>query len=228
MKTEVRLTVAAIAATLPLLSASAAQTINFGPAPLGPPDGLIADGYAGFDWHGATNDERLDASYHSTCGAGGCTGDGYTSAWITEMSRPAAFDLLSMSTQSLFADLPCCNSVVTFETVISGYYNGNLVKTLTEEGQNWGENDLTINMDGVNDIKFSTTSTFETYYGPGIAPSFITYPDITLVTQMKVDNVAGAAKAPELNPTTTASALTLLLGSLLVIRGRPARRSYEY
>jgi hypothetical protein len=58
----------------------------------------VPDGYAGFDWHGATNDEVLDASYHSTCGII-CTGDGYTSAWITEMSRPAAFDLLSMKTQ---------------------------------------------------------------------------------------------------------------------------------
>ena len=55
MNTELRLTVAAIAATLPLLSAGAAQTINFGPNRGLPAGGTVPDGYAGFDWHGAMN-----------------------------------------------------------------------------------------------------------------------------------------------------------------------------
>ena len=41
-----------------------------------------------------------------------------------------------------------------------------------------------------------------------------------MVTQMTVDNFTGVAKAPEMDPAATASAARLLLGSLLVIRGR--------
>jgi hypothetical protein len=57
MKTELRLTVAAIAATLPLLCANASQIINFGPSL---PAGTVPDGYAGFNWHGADNADLLD------------------------------------------------------------------------------------------------------------------------------------------------------------------------
>ena len=91
MKREFRLTVAAIGATLPLLGAGAAQTITFGPsATFSPTTGTVPDGYAGFDWHGATNDVVPDfdpEDIYQTL---------YTSASITEMSRSAAFDLDSI------------------------------------------------------------------------------------------------------------------------------------
>ena len=47
-----------------------------------------------------------------------------------------------------------------------------------------------------------------------------------MVTQMKVDNFSGVARAPEMDPAATASAVTLLLGSLLVIRGRRQKMQY--
>ena len=224
MKREFRLTVAAIGATLPLLGAGAAQTITFGPsATFSPTTGTVPDGYAGFDWHGATNDVVEDLVLSDL---GTDLAFQYTSASITEMSRTAAFDLDSITTVASY--LPGFHEIPTFSTVISGYYNGTLVKTVTEEqNPGYGGGKLAINMDGVNDIKFATTQSIATYYYEG-PPSFASYPYVTLVSQMSVDNFSGAAKAPEIDPTATASALTLLLGSLLVIRGRPARRSYQY
>ncbi len=149
MQMELRLTVAAIAATLPLLSAGAAQTINFGPAPLGPPDGIIADGYAGFDWHGAQNDVFFDQ-----------TSTGFGSAYITEMSRTSAFDLLSMVVSPLSSSLPSPGEISNLTTTISGYFNGTLVQTLTETYSAIATgNPLTLNMVGVNDVKFTTIDT---------------------------------------------------------------------
>jgi hypothetical protein len=214
MKREFRLTVAAIGATLPLLGAGAAQTITFGPsATFSPTTGTVPDGYAGFDWHGATNDVVSDLGTDLEWG--------YTSASITEMSRTAAFDLDSMTTVASY--FPEDHELPSFSTVISGYYNGTLVKTVTEEQTSYyGGGNMAINMDGVNDIKFATTISILTYYYEG-PPSLVSYPYVTLVSKMSVDNFSGAAKAPEIDPTATASALMLLLGSLLVIRGRPAR-----
>ena len=208
MQMELRLTVAAIAATLPLLSAGAATTINFGPAPLGPPDGVIADGYAGFDWHGAQNDVFFDQ-----------TSTGFGSAYITEMSRTSAFDLLSMVVSPLESSLPSPGEISNLTTTISGYFNGTLVQTLTETYSAIATgNPLTLNMVGVNDVKFTTIDTRTELDVPG-NPTVIG-PDLTMVTQMTVDNFIGTAKAPELDPAATASAITLLLGSLLVITGR--------
>ena len=211
MQTELRLTVAAIAAILPLLSAGAATTINFGPAPLGPPDGVIADGYAGFDWHGAQNDVFFRRS------------TGFGSANITEMSRTSAFDLLTMVVSPLSSSLPSPGEISNLTTTISGYFNGTLVQTLTETYSAIATgNPLTLNMVGVNDVKFTTIDTRTELDVPG-NPT-VTGPDLTMVTQMTVDNFTRTAKAPELDPAATASAITLLLGSLLVITGRRPKR----
>jgi hypothetical protein len=74
-------------------------------------------------------------------------------------------------------------------------------------------------MDGVNDIKFKTTEINTRFGQPGV----FTSPDFTLVSQLSVGNFV--AKAPEMDPATAASALTLMVGGLLVIRGRRATRS---
>jgi hypothetical protein len=214
MKTELRLTVAAIAAALPLLSAGASQTINFGTQPglpSYPPGGTVPDGYAGFDWHGAQNDV-----YYALSGS-----NGFDSAYITEMSRTAPFDLDSMFQVALDSDVPSPFETSVLTTTISGYLNGALVETLTETFPWFDAGKLTLNMDGVNDVKFSTVETLTELDTPG-HPSF-TGPDLTMVTQMTVDNYTGVAKAPELDPASTASAVTLLFGSLLVIRGRRAK-----
>jgi hypothetical protein len=204
MQMELRLTVAAIAATLPLLSAGAATTINFGTQPGLPAGGTVPDGYAGFDWHGA-----LNGVYY--------TGD-FESAYITEMSRTSAFDLDSVVLTVLASDTPSPFETSVLTTTISGYLNGTLVETLTETYPWFAAGKVTLNMVGVNDVKFSTVDTFTELDLPGNPTS--TGPDLTMVTQMTVDNFIGTAKAPEIDPAATGSAITLLLGSLLVIRGR--------
>jgi hypothetical protein len=207
MQMELRLMVAAIAATLPLLSAGAAQTINFGPSS-GLPTGTVPNGYAGFDWHGAQNDVFFDQ-----------TSTGFGSAYITEMSRTSAFDLDSMVVSPLESSLPSPGEISNLTTTITGYLNGTLVETLTETYSAIATgNPLILNMDGVNDVKFKTVETLTELDVPG-HPSF-TGPDLTMVTQMKIDNFSGVARAPEMDPAATASAVTLLLGSLLVMRGR--------
>jgi hypothetical protein len=210
MKTELRLTVAAIAAALPLLSAGASQTITFGPSS-GLAPGTVPNGYAGFNWHGALNDVYYDQ-----------TSTGFGSAFITEMSRTSAFDLDSMIVSPLESSLPSPGETSVLTTTISGYLNGTLVETLTEKYSAIATgNPLILDMDGVNDVKFKTVDTLTELDLPG-NPS-ITGPDLTMVTQMTVDNFSGVTKAPELDAATTASAVTLLFGSLLVIRGRRAK-----
>jgi opacity protein-like surface antigen len=200
MKAELRLTLAAIVATLPLMSANAAQTLNFGP---NLPSGTVPDGYAGFDWHGAQNDVFADT-----------TPSFFGSLFITELSRTAPFDLNSMVVQELNSDAPSIGETSNNTTTISGYLNGTLVDTLTESYAFGGGTLLTLNMDDVNDVKFTTTNT-RTVSG---LPVVIRSPDLTLISQLTVDNVV--AKAPEIDPATAASGLTLLLGGLLVISGR--------
>jgi hypothetical protein len=63
-------------------------------------------------------------------------------------------------------------------------------------------------------VKFTTTN-IRTVSG---LPVVIRSPDLTLVSQLTVDNVV--AKAPEIDPATAASGLTLLIGGLLAISGR--------
>ena len=200
MKTELCLTLAAIVATLPLISANAAQTLNFGPSL---PPGTVPDGYAGFDWHGAQNDVFADT-----------TPSFFGSLFITELSRTAPFDLNSMVVQELNSDAPSIGETSNNTTTISGYLNGTLVDTLTESYAFGGGTLLTLNMDDVNAVKFTTTNT-RTVFG---LPGSITGPDLTLVSQLTVDNVV--AKAPEIDPATAASGLTLLIGGLLAISGR--------
>jgi hypothetical protein len=200
MKMEIRLTVAAVAALLPLIAANASQTINFGP---GLPAGTVPDGFAGFEWHGAQNDVFADT-----------TSSFFGSAFITEMSAPAAFDLDTITVQNLNSDTPSPGDTTAFTLVVSGFLNGALVQTATENYGFGGLNQFSLNLDGVNDIKFTTT---EINTRSGVSGVF-TSPDLTLVSQMTVDKFA--VKAPEIDAATAASAVTLLIGSILVIRGR--------
>jgi opacity protein-like surface antigen len=198
MKKELGLTLAAMIATLPL--ANAAQTIDFGS---NLPTGTVANGYAGFDWHGAQNDVFADT-----------TPSFFGSAFITEFSRTAPFDLNSMVVQELNSDAPSIGETSSNTTTIFGYLNGTLVDTLTENYAFGGGTLLTLNMDDVNEVKFDTTNV-RTVFGQ---PVIIRTPDLTMVSQLTVDNVV--TKAPEIDPSTAASALTLLIGGLLVITGR--------
>jgi hypothetical protein len=204
MKTELGLTLAAIVATLPLLSANAAQTLDFGP---NLPTGTVPDGYAGFDWHGAQNGVFF-------------TTNDFGSLFITELSRTAPFDLNSLVVQELNSDVPSPGETSNFTTTISGYLNGTFVQTLTKNYPWAGGTLLTLNMDGVNDVKFATNNVRTSDALPGT----ITNPDFTFVSRMTVDNFTGVTKAPEIDPASAASALTLLIGGLLVFTDRRPKR----
>ena len=197
MKTELGLTFAAIVATLPLLSA--AQTLEFGP---NLPTGTLPDGYAGFDWHGAQN-----GVFYST--------NDFADLYLTEMSRAAPFDLNSLVVRELISGFPSPGETSNYMTTISGYLNGTLVQTFTENYA-WGSDPLlTLNMDGVNDVKFATTNIRTSDAFPGT----ITTGDLFMVGQLTVSN--SVTMAPEMDPATAASAFTLLIGGLLVMTGRP-------
>ena len=202
MKMELRLTVTALAAALPLI-ANASQTINFGPSV---PTGIIPDGFAGLDWHGAQNGVFF-------------TTNDFNSTTLSELSAPSAFNLDSIVFENLMSDVPDGGDTSNFTTVISGFLNGTLVDSITEN-YNWGsENLLPLNMDDVNDVKFTTTHITTRFGEPGV----FTSGDFTIASHMTVDKFT-ATKAPEIDVTSAAGGLTLLIGSLLVINGRRVRR----
>lgn len=92
------------------------------------------------------------------------------------------------------------------------------MKSVTEDYPGAGNQLFTgLNIDGVDRITFTTTDT--TGYiddtGSHVAASY-TNPD-ALVDQLKVSNFRAA---PEIDPASAVAALTLLLGSLAVLRGR--------
>ena len=199
MKRELRLMAAAIAAMLPLASAHASQTINFGPSA---PSPTVPDGYAGFNWYGAQNDVYADSSPTF-----------FDSASVTAFGRTQAFDLNSVDFQTLNSDVPSGGDTAAFSTVISGYLNGTLVQRLTENYA-WGGGGFSgLNLDDVNKVTFNTMITTTVYGVPGSS----TGPDFTLISSL---NVGPAAKAPEMDPTAGAGALTFLACALLVMGGR--------
>jgi hypothetical protein len=199
MKRELSLMAAAIMVIVPLASAEASQTINFGPSA---PAGTVPNGYAGFNWHGAQNDVYADSSATF-----------FDSASVTAFGRGKAFDLNSVDFLTLNSDVPSGGDTASFTTVISGYLNGTLVKSLTES-YGWGGNDFSgLKLDDVNKVTFNTTITTTAFGVPGSS----TNPDFTLVNSL---NVSKATKAPEMDVAGGAGALTLLAGALLVIGGR--------
>jgi hypothetical protein len=198
MKKELSLVAAAIMVILPLASADASQTINFGPSA---PAGTI-NSYAGFNWYGAQNDVYADSSVSF-----------FDSASVTAFGRNKAFDLNSVDFLTLNSDVPSGGDTADFTTVISGYLNGTLVKSLTENYA-WGGGAFSgLNLDDVNKVSFKTTVTTTVLGEPGSS----TISDFTLVNSL---NVSKAAKAPEMDAATGAGALTLLAGALLVMGGR--------
>ncbi|MGB6306830.1 MAG: hypothetical protein WBF89_03470 [Steroidobacteraceae bacterium] len=202
MKKELSLLAAAFAAMLPFAAANAWQTIEFGPSL---PSGTVPNGYAGFNWYGAQNDVYADSSATF-----------FDSASVTEFGRSQAFDLNSVDFLTLNSDVPSGGDTAAFTTVISGYLNGTLVQKLTENYAWGGGNFAGLNLDGVNQVTFNTTITTTAFGIPGSS----TGSDFTLVNNL---NVGNAAKAPEMDPASAAGALTLLVGGLLVLRGRRAR-----
>jgi hypothetical protein len=190
-------------------AAHCAQTINFGQ---NLPDGPIANGYAGFNWGSADNDP--DGGFGLTA----------FSASIDQFSRSTPFNLDSASFANFLSEGTGDGDFADFTTVIDGYRGNHLVKSVTE---NYGaDSDASfsgIAIDGVTKITFSThvleTDEFCCDSQGNIVTQVIQNgPDSTLVSSLKVSDFV--AKAPELDSSSAAAALTFFLGSLAVLRGR--------
>jgi hypothetical protein len=186
-----------------------ADTVNLGAAL---PSGPVPPGYGGFDWGSAINDSGDIKFFYTTAPAAAV--DQFTS------SRP--FDLTGVTFQNWMSDFSGEGQVSTFSTVVSGYLNSTLVKSVTEN-YGWGQGVFSgMNIDDVNKITFSTSgsTTYSICCDSGGNITYVTNPiphDTTFVSSITVND---AARAPEIDPESTASALTLLAGGLAVLRGR--------
>jgi hypothetical protein len=210
---KIRRIIAAAAVAAPLsLSASFAssQTINFG-ANL--PAGPVPAGYSGFNWgtgvSQAINSGPDAAIYYLTSPA----------ASIVEFGKTSLFDLNSVDYQVLVSGETGLGSFDNYTTVVSGYRGSTLIKSVTENYPGSGADLFTgLNIDGVNNVRFSTTDTYG-YLGSGGHMVIVgtNTPSQTFVDQLKVSRFTAA---PEIAPVSAVSALTLLLGSLAVLRGR--------
>jgi hypothetical protein len=221
MNMDIRRSIAAVIAAAPFCLCATladAKTINFGDsAPAGP----VAPGFEGFQWGTGPNqavnyvgDGSSPYFLYSTAPA----------ADIVEFSRTSLFDLDSVGLQFLVSQISYEDSFDNLSTVISGYRGTTLVKSVTENYGGVSGSEFTgLNIDGVNRITFSTTDTFgylDLDTGNPIVAGTFTSSD-ALVDQLKVSNFTAA---PEIDPSSAIAALTLLLGSLAVLRGRSYTR----
>jgi hypothetical protein len=210
------LTATALTACLGLCASAAnsQQIINFGQNVPGLPDGPVAAGYAGFNWGSAVNDPD-----------GGGYGLTNFAASIDQFSRITPFDLDSVTFQNLVSEGTGDGSTAYYTTVISGYLGNTLVSSVTENYGAYSDPTFAgLNIDDVNKITFSTNALLQDTYccdahGNPVTQTNYNGPDSTYISSLTVANVA---RAPELNGSSAATALTLLLGSLAVLCGRRA------
>jgi hypothetical protein len=213
---DIRRTIAAaisLAALLFFFAPSAAfansQTINFG-ANL--PAGPVPAGYSGFNWGTGANqavNSGPDAFFLTS-----------PAASIVEFGHTGLFNLNGVDYQVLGSGETGLDSFDNYTTVVSGYRGTTLVKSVTENYPGSpGERFNGLNIDGVNKVSFSTSDTFGFLDSLGNMVVSGTSAAATFVDQL---TLSSATAAPEIDPASALSALTLLLGSLAVLRGRRA------
>jgi hypothetical protein len=211
MKRNIDCIIVAMAIAVPLAlfaPIAAGQTIDFGQ---NLPSGPVPAGYAGFDWGSAVNDPF-----------GGGFGLTNFSASIDQFSRSQPFDFNSVTFQNFESEAPGDGAGASYTTVISGYLNNTLVSSLTEN-YGWASGNFSgLNIDDVNKITFATKAVLTDTYccdsgGNIVTTTYFNGPDATFISSL---NVSGAKAAPEIDPASAASGLTLLLGGVAVLRGR--------
>jgi hypothetical protein len=214
---EIRRSIAALVAAAPFClcaNFAGAQTITFGDSLQGGP---IAAGYAGFQWGTGANQAINFVSDVSNPFFLLLTSP---AADVLEFTRTTLFDLNSIDYQILVSGETALDSFDNYSTVVSGYRGTTLVKSVTENYPGFGGALFTgLNIDGVNKITISTTDTtgfLDPNSGKPIVAGSFTSPG-AFVDQIKVSNFQAA---PEIDPASALTALTLLLGSLAVLRGR--------
>src|SRR3984885_14123543 len=211
---EIRRAIVAVSVALPLflIAPSAAfassQTITFG-ANL--PAGPVPAGYSGFNWgtgaNQAINSGPDAVIFFLTSPA----------ASIVEFGQSNLFDLNSVDYQVLVSGETGLGSFDNYTTVVSGYQGTTLVKSVTENYPGTGGNPFNGgNIDGVNKVTFSTSDTFGFLDSMGNMVESGTEAAATFVDKL---TVSSPMAAPEIDSTSALSALTLLLGSLAVLRG---------
>jgi hypothetical protein len=196
--------VAAATSLFTFATIASSQTINFGAAL---PDGPVPAGYGGFNWPSATNDAQ----------GFGMTGP---AASIVGFDRSQLFNFNSVDYQFYQSFTTYGTSFFNYTTVISGYRGNTLLDTVTEKysGSAGGYMLFSgLGIDGVNKVTFSTTVQSGYLDNNGV-PVVVTQSQAlpTFIDQIKVQS------APEIDYASTATALTLLLGFLAVLRGRRA------
>jgi hypothetical protein len=206
------LAAAGVAACIGLFaSTAAAQTIDFGQ---NLPPGPVAPGYAGFNWGSAVNDPY-----------GGGYGLTNFAASIDQFSRISPFDLDSVTFQNLVSEGDGDGSVAYYTTVISGYLGNTLVSSVTENYQSFSDPTYAgLHIDDVNKVTFTTIALEQDTYccdsgGNVVTQTIYNGPDSTYVSSLTVSNYT---KAPEIDGSSAAAAVTFLLASLAVLRGRRA------
>jgi hypothetical protein len=219
MKGNLGFAIAAVVLAAPfgLFLPAGASTVDLGSAL---PSGTVPNGYGGFNWAGAINDSG-DAQFFFTSAP---------AADVSQFSRAQPFDLTSVVFQNWESEVTGLGQVSNYATVISGYLNKTLVRSVTENYP-WGQGVFSgLNIDDVNKITFATTAHITDTFccdgsGNPITVTEFNGPDTTFVSSVTVKN---AARAPEVDPASAASALTLLLGGLAVLRGgRRAQRRHR-
>jgi hypothetical protein len=215
IKMEIRRTIAAVSVAAPLClfaTFASSQIITFG-ANL--PAGPVPAGYSGFNWGTGVNqaiNSGPDADiYYLTNPA----------ASIVEFGQTSLFDLNSVDYQVLVSGETGLDSFDNYTTVVTGYRGTTLVKSVTENYPGSGGDLFTgLNIAGVDKISFSTTDTFGFLDSLGnMVISGTNTPAQTFVDQLRVSS---STAAPEISPASAVGALTLLLGSLAVLRARRA------
>jgi hypothetical protein len=216
---EIRRALVAVLVALPLFlfapcaAFASSQTITFG-ANL--PAGPVPAGYSGFNWgtgvNQAINSGPDAAIYYLTSPA----------ASIVQFGQAGLFDLNSVDYQVLVSGETGLGSFDNYTTVVSGYRGATLVASVTENYPGSGGDLFTgLNIDGVNNVSFSTTDTYGFLDSHGnMVVSGTNTPAQTFVDRLTVSSVTAA---PEIDPSSAVSALALLLGSLAVLRVRRAR-----
>jgi hypothetical protein len=181
------------------------------------PAGPVPAGYAGFNWGTGANraiDSGPDAAIYYLTGP---------AASIVQFGRGALFDLNSVEYQVLVSGETGDGNIDAYTTVVSGYRGSTLVGSITENYGGGGPDLFSgLNLDGVNKVTFSTTDTYGYLNGSGQEViTAVNAPSQTFVDQLKVSRYS--ATAPEMGANSAPAALTLLIGSLLVLCGRRKR-----
>jgi len=215
---EIRRALVAVSVVVPLFlfapcaAFASSQTIDFG-ANL--PAGPVPAGYSGFNWGTGVNqaiNSGPDAAIFALTSP---------AASIVEFGQAGLFDLNSVDYQVLLSGETGLGSFDNYTTVVSGYRGATLVTSVTENYPGTGGNLFNnLNIDGVNKVTFSTTDTFGFLDSVGNMVISGVSAAATFVDELTV--TPAVTVAPEIDPASAVGALTLLLGSLVILRARRA------